>query len=177
MDEDRENLGQRISVHGANRGIGGLENRGVWVSRWIWVPLTGLLFAIPGLVISALVQADVVILIAAAIGAIVGYSLAPRLLTLTTVGGAAVTQAELFSQGLILTDGRGRHEVRWNQVAEVAGRQTEHRLNGVTVRVSYQFRVRTASEGYWLDERLEDVSNLASQVAAAAGLTITPLPI
>jgi hypothetical protein len=175
MDQHGGNLGERIGAYGANRGIGGLENRGFWASRWIWVPLAAFLFAIVGVVISAIVQADIVILIAAAIGGVIGYALAPQIQRLTTAGGAAVTQAEVYSQGMILTDSRGRHEIRWNEVAEIAGRQTEHRLQGAKLRVSHQFVVRTAGEGYWLDERIERVSDLASQIASASGTTITAL--
>jgi len=175
-------LGERIAVYGANRGIGGFENRGFWASRWIWVPLATFFFLIFGLLIGALFfqeaesgEDTIALIVSGVVGAGVGYFLAPRIATLVSVGGAAVTEAQVFTHGMILTDSRGRHEVRWNVVSEVAGRRTQHRLEGVQVRVSHQFVVRTADKGFWLDERLENVSELASRIAHSAGVPITPL--
>lgn len=174
-------LGERIAVYGANRGIGGFENRGFWASRWIWIPLATFLFLILGLLIGGLFlqeteNGDVIALIVSgAVGAGAGYFVAPRVATLASAGGAAVTEAQLFTHGMILTDNRGRHEVRWNTVSEMAGRRTEHRLEGVQVRVSYQFVVRTTDKGFLLDERLEKVAELASRIASSAGVPITPL--
>jgi hypothetical protein len=130
---------------------------------------------IGGLFLQETENGDVIALIVSgAVGAGAGYFVAPRIATLTSAGGAAVTEAQLFTHGMILTDNRGRHEVRWNEVSEVAGRRTEHRLEGVEVRVSHHFAVRTADTGFWLDDRLEKVSELASRIANSAGVPITP---
>ena len=79
---------------------------------------------IGGLFLQETENGDVIALIVSgAVGAGAGYFVAPRIATLTSAGGAAVTEAQLFTHGMILTDNRGRHEVRWNEVSEVAGRR------------------------------------------------------
>lgn len=175
-------LGERIAVYSAKAGIGGLEHRGCWASRFLWVPLGTFFFLIWGLLIGALFFQEtegeeelIALIVSGAVGAGIGYFIGPRIASHFSFGGAAVTEAQLFTHGMILTDNRGPHPVRWSEVAEVAGRQTEHRLQGAQVRVTYQFVIRTAEKGFWLDERLEKVSELASRIASSAGVPITPL--
>jgi hypothetical protein len=172
MEATRVELGEKVATYGQNRGIGGWENRGVWRSRWIWMPLTAFFFAVLGLMITIFVAVDLIILVAAAIGAVVGYFIADWL---NRQNQAAVIGADLYTGGVAFIDGLDRHAVRWGDVAQILGRRTEHRLQGVQVRASHQFVIRTTDRGFMLDERVENLTDLVARVSQASGVPIQPL--
>jgi hypothetical protein len=48
-------------------------------------------------------------------------------------------------------------------------------LQGVQVRASHQFVIRTTDRGFMLDERVENLTDLVARVSQASGVPIQPL--
>lgn len=172
-------LGDHVRTHRASGGLTGFGHKRS-VMKVSWVIFGAAIGFIPGLFIALFTDFVPALLIGLVIGALAGYLLSRSRMMSTE---AAVTEAQLYSRGAALTDQRGTHQISWDRVASLQGQHTKHSISGtlgvgdVEVRTTHAYALRTRDGiGYWLDDRLEDVVELANAIAQASGVSITPLP-
>jgi hypothetical protein len=131
---------------------------------------------IPGLLVALIADLWPALIVGPIIGGAVAFVWARR-----QTFEAAVTEARLHAGGVIFVDGRGTHELPWDQIAMIVGRHVKNvmgtvvgDIEGVTSH-SYAVRLREGT-GFWLDDRLENVVALADAIARASGVPVTPMP-
>lgn len=178
MTTDPSGLGSHIATHRPAGGVAGLENRsGVRIGL---LTLTGLIIGlIPGLFVALFTDFVPALAIGAVLGAIAGFLWARSLNF-----DAAVSEARVHSDGVVLVDPRGTHSVRWDEIASFEGKQIQNvagtgmfgvgDIKGV-VSHSYVLRTRDGA-GYWLDNRIDRVGELAETIARASNVRMTPMP-
>lgn len=177
MTTEPNGLGSHIATHRPAGGVAGLENRsGVRIGL---LTLAGLFVGlIPGLFVALFTDFVPALAIGAVLGAVGGFLWARRLNF-----DAAVSEARVHSDGVVLVDARGTHSVRWDEIASFEGKQIQNvagtGMFGVDIKgvISHSYLLRTRDgTGYWLDNRIDRVGELADTIVRASNVRMTPMP-
>jgi hypothetical protein len=168
-------LGDHIRTHGRSGGLGGLESK-----RWFRHGALALAGAavgfIPGLFVALITDLVPALIIGPILGGIAGY-----LWSRGWSEEGRVTEARLHARGVVLIDDRGTHHLPWDRIASIQGRRTQTVLSGTPVgdvkgRTTHMYVLRVRDGmGFWLDDRIKKVGELADTIAASSGVMITPM--
>lgn len=153
MTTEADGLGSLVATHAPAGGLAGLDNRKR--TRIPLLTVAGMFVGlIPGLFVALFTDFVPALAIGALLGAVGGYLWARSLNF-----DAAVSGAMVYTDGMVLTDARGTHPVRWDEVATLEGKQVQ----------------MVAGTGYWLDNRIDHVGELAQAIVRGSNVRIVPM--
>jgi len=175
MADHDGDLGSHVRTHRLSGGIVGFGHKRS-VTKVSWIVFGACIGFVPGLFVALFTDLIAALFVGAVLGALAGYVLSARISQ-----EAAVTEARVYAGGVVFVDARGEHPITWDRVAGIQGRHTQNVLGAapfvdIKGRVDHAYVIRVADgTGYWLDDRLADVARLATDVAQASGVQITPM--
>lgn len=178
MSSNPDELATLIATHAPAGGLAGLDNRKA--TRIPLLTLAGMFVGlIPGLFVALFTDFVPALAIGALLGAVGGYLWA-RSLNFE----AMVSEARVHGDGVVLTDARGTHTVRWTDVATFEGKQIQMvadtgfmGVGDVKGVISHRYLLRTRDgTGYWLDNRISRVGELAEAIVRGSNVPMGPMP-